>query len=78
MVRPQRIDLSPRPEVIVHSVKFAGTRSAAVEEHQFLKLGVQLRVELAKGLVERTFSDTGGPAENYKASGLIRAHGLPP
>ena len=33
MVRPQRFDLSPRPEVIVHAIKFAGTRSAAVDEH---------------------------------------------
>jgi hypothetical protein len=64
--------------MIVHAVEFAGTWSAAVYEREFVKLGAQLRIELAKGLVERTLPDTGRPAKNYKASGLVRAHCLPP
>jgi hypothetical protein len=33
IVRPQPINLGPRAKMIVHAVEFAGTRSAAVNEH---------------------------------------------
>jgi len=64
--------------MIVHTVELTRARSAAVYQHQFVKLGVQLRMELAQRLTERTLPDTRRPAENYQASCHGRVHRLLP
>ncbi|MGB8762040.1 MAG: hypothetical protein WCD01_14150 [Candidatus Sulfotelmatobacter sp.] len=75
ITRAQSFHLSPCAKVVVHSVAFAGTRNTAVKEHKFVKLAMQLGIELAQRLVQRSFTDTRRSAKNYEASLLACTHG---